>query len=230
MINPTYSVCITHFNNVLTLRESLQSVLSQLDDKFEVVVVDQSSNDGSIEVLEEFEARGQIKLYHQTQRNRGLGRQLAFERSMGKYVISNMDMDDIFGPELIGVLLTYHTQFEEKLLRVRAAGMEIGAITIATRELIERLGGWNDLRYFEDVDLWNRARKAGVYREMKSSIYSRLNQHETRGVVPRIRYAYVANRERIRMGVFPRRKFVSLLFPLYAVSWVGAKLKGSIAK
>ena len=42
-MKPTYSVCVCNYNMAETLEVSLKSVLDQLDERYEVVVVDDGS-------------------------------------------------------------------------------------------------------------------------------------------------------------------------------------------
>jgi glycosyltransferase involved in cell wall biosynthesis len=155
-MQPLYSICITNFNTVDSVRQSLESILTQVDDRFEIVVVDNCSKDGSLEILREYD-RKQIRLIV-TKCSRGLGRQIAFENSRGKYIIGQMDMDDVFKPFLNKLLQIYHDNFEGYML----ATSEV--IMIAPRELINTLGGYKDLNYLEETDLYARAAQIGSFR------------------------------------------------------------------
>src|ERR1700733_1394153 len=144
--HPTYSICITHFNNAPTVRNSLESILSQLNDEFEVIVVDNKSTDGSYEILKEFADAGKIKLI-QAKSSRGKGREIAFENSKGEYIVANLDMDDIFKPRLRELLARYHEVTEGKLLwaysRMKGKGFWGGeSFTIVPRGLLQEIGGW----------------------------------------------------------------------------------------
>lgn len=57
-----YSILITNYNTVDTIKQSLESILSQIDNNFEVIVVDNKSKDGSEKILKEFEKQGKIKV------------------------------------------------------------------------------------------------------------------------------------------------------------------------
>ena len=59
---PKYSVCITNYNSIDTIRESMKSIFNQLNESFEIVVCDNCSKDGSKEILQEYARRGKIKL------------------------------------------------------------------------------------------------------------------------------------------------------------------------
>jgi glycosyltransferase involved in cell wall biosynthesis len=204
---PQYSICITHFNNAPTVRQSLESILSQIDDRFEVIVVDNKSYDGSYEILKQFADAGAIRLV-QAKSGRGKGREIAFEKSIGKYIIANLDMDDVFKPRLIELLTRYHTVAEGNLLWVHSrmkGGFWGGeSITIAPRELIRELGGWRDLQTFEDLELCSRAARHGRYCVGEFALLDATNPHRerTRTWVGRMKWRYVRYREILRIG-FP---------------------------
>src|SRR2546428_13910234 len=96
-MNPKYSICVTHYNNAPTLRQSLDCVLNQIDDRFEVIIVDNLSSDGSANILQDYSLREKITLIRR-RCSRGRARQTAFENSSGDYVIANLDMDDVGRP------------------------------------------------------------------------------------------------------------------------------------
>jgi len=143
-----YSICITNYNSKDTIRNSLESLLNQLDSNFEVVVCDNYSTDGSREILQEYAKKGKLKLIVEKS-SRGKGRQIAFENSSGDYIISGIDMDDILKPTLKEVMKMYHDQHE---------GYELllGTIHIIPRKIVEEVGGWKDLQWGEDVDFCKR--------------------------------------------------------------------------
>ena len=206
-VEPKYSICITHFNNAPTVKQSLESILNQIDDNFEVIVVDNVSTDGSYEILKEFASLGKIKLIR-AKCSRGKGREIAFENSRGKYVIANMDLDDIFKPRLRELLVGYHAVAKEKLLWVssRMKGGFWGgeSFTIAPRNLIKELGGWRDLQIFEDLELCSRAARHGKYRRSEFGLLEATNPHQERKKtwVGRMTWRYVRYREILRIG-FP---------------------------
>ena len=51
MESPIYSICICNFNMNNTLKSSLETILLQLNEEFEVVVVDDGSSDDSLNTL-----------------------------------------------------------------------------------------------------------------------------------------------------------------------------------
>jgi glycosyltransferase involved in cell wall biosynthesis len=177
--SPRFSICITHYNNVKTVREALESLFSQIDERFEVVLVDNESNDGSYEILRSFGEDHSLKLLR-AKCTRGRGRQIAFEESIGRYVISNIDMDDVLSPGAIGKALgLYESKCDGQLLWIRSVRPRPGSwgtsVMIAPRPLIAQLGGWRNVNVLEDRSLAARAAKVGLYRWTRMSLHSRVH-------------------------------------------------------
>lgn len=214
-----YSVCMTCFNEFPTVKESLVSLLGQLNDDYEVVVVDNFSRDGTYESLQEFGRSHGIKVI-QRRCSRGMGRQIAFENSTGEYVIANLDLDDIFLPVLDGVVAGYHRKVEGKLMVAFNSPPTPGGkagwsqnITIGPRELIASIGGWRDLNIYEDWDIWSRAGRVDRYRW--TSFRFAQNDSlptEPKGAFNRLgrRIERYRNRLRLGLGVFTPGEKVGL--------------------
>jgi len=201
-----YSICITCKNNVNFVRASLESILNQIDDKFEVVVVDAESCDGTLRVLQEYANKGSIKLIV-SKCSRGRGRQIAFENSKGDYIIANMDLDDIFAPRLLALINFYHNKCEGKILRAVAVREKAKVkqhrqnITLGPKWLIRELGGWRDLQYLEEWDLWARAAKVGRFAWTAFPVIKVTNPHfERNRIMSKISLRFVIYRESIRLG------------------------------
>jgi len=196
-----YSICITNFNTVDSVRQSLESILAQVDERFEIIVVDNCSNDGSLEILREY--RGKCINLIVKKCSRGSGRQTAIENSCGKYIISHMDMDDVFQPNLNKLLRVYHANFEGHMLVVQGVPGRLAGIMIAPRELIDAVGGYNDLNYLEDRDLFSRVAQLGYFRFLKAfriidhSIKKGKPSHR---IISLLEKEYLVFRESFRIG------------------------------
>lgn len=184
---PKYSICITCFNEAKTIRRSIKSILNQINEGFELIVVDNYSNDGTFEALEETGST-QIKLLRRKCR-RGKGRQIAFENSTGKYIIANMDMDDTFKPVLQNLLDSYHRKCDGKLLAVFKGSLDqvniFQNITVGPRDIIRSIGGWRNLQWGEDWDLWCRAGKINKYSWTLFTLTEGVNFHPERNKLTR---------------------------------------------
>lgn len=196
-----YSICITTKNNAATIPESLKSILGQAGEGFEVVVVDGKSTDGGLEYLRQLESSGKIRLLVK-RCSRGAGRELAFKNSRGDYVIANMDTDDVFKPVLGELLTFYHRACEGSvLLALRDRKNWSQNATIAPRALVERLGGWRDLQWGEDWDLWRRAYMAKKYRWTVFTLAESVNKHPERSYLPRkMAQRFERYRDSMRLG------------------------------
>jgi glycosyltransferase involved in cell wall biosynthesis len=191
-----YSICITNYNTEDSVRQSLESILAQVDERFEIVVVDNCSKDASIDILREYEGK-HIKLIVE-RCSRGLGRQLAIKSSSGKYIISQMDMDDVFKPNLNKLLRIYHADFEGYMLVLP----EI--IMIAPRGLIDAIGGFRDLDYLEERDLYTRAARLGYLKYLRPSFKIKEREIKKKKLHLRIKrmfeQQYLMFREYFRLG------------------------------
>ncbi|MDA4123970.1 MAG: glycosyltransferase [Thaumarchaeota archaeon] len=187
---------MTHYNSGATVEKSINSILSQIDDQFEIVVVDNLSKDGSRSILQELARRGLIKLIEK-KCSRGKGREIAFEEARGQYVISGLDMDEAFKPRLLSLLDFYHKKCEGKLLRGKWQGT-----IVAPRRLVAELGGWRDLQYSENWDLQKRAAQVGLYRWTIFLLTEGAeNRHPERwSFRGATRYRYIMYRENLRVG------------------------------
>lgn len=208
-----YSICITCYNEGPTIRRSLDSLLENLNTNFEVVVVDAKSTDATFEILQEYTKDAKIKLF-QRRCSRGQGRQLAFENSSGEYIIANLDMDDIFKPTLSKLLNFYHNQCEGKiLLSIKDFKVWTQNITIGPRKLFLDLGGWRNLQWSEDWDLWCRAASIGKYAWTRFGIVDETNPHaERRMLIRKFKTRYTIYRDLLRLGrrVFSDGEHISI--------------------
>jgi glycosyltransferase involved in cell wall biosynthesis len=189
-----YSICITNYNAKDTLSQCLESVFSQIASDFEVVVCDNFSTEGSREILEEYAKKGKIKLIIEHS-SRGKGRQIAFENSIGNYIISGIDTDDVIKPVLRDVLRLYHEKHEGYML-------SFGTIHIIPRHLVIAVGGWRDLQWGEDVDFTKRIAFIGKshYFPDASRIVEKKGSLKM-GFLHRIRERYVYYQCRYRIGL-----------------------------
>jgi glycosyltransferase involved in cell wall biosynthesis len=189
---PKYSVCITNYNSIDTIRESMESIFHQFNGSFEIVVCDNCSSDGSREILQEYARRGKIKLVVERS-SRGKGRQIAFENSTGKYIISGIDTDDRLKPAFQKFLSIYHRDHE---------GFMLSAVTIhiIPRRLVEEIGGWKDLQWGEDVDFHKRAKSLGRQYEFEYPLVLVERGHNKRSFTARLSERYNMSQCAYRIG------------------------------
>jgi glycosyltransferase involved in cell wall biosynthesis len=133
---------------VRTIVRSLDSILSQLDDRFEVIVVDGGSTDGTLGALKLMQHRCRNLTVISYPCSRGIGRGLACRFARGKYLIQGVDTDLVFQPTLQTILEHYHSN--EKIYGEYALFIP-GAFLVSTKEIMNNAGRWPDLQVFEDA-------------------------------------------------------------------------------
>lgn len=160
--NPIYSICIINLNMVDTVESSVRSVANQLDDRFEIVIVDGGSNDGSFNILEKLEREYPLIRLHKLKRdsNRRIGadRNKSVEIARGKYVLLNIDCDDLYEPYLLEWVQAFHL-IESKRGDCLVSGRHINMVK---KTFFEEIGKYKNIR-FEDRDLWMRCASRGVW-------------------------------------------------------------------
>ncbi|MDD3793698.1 MAG: glycosyltransferase [Candidatus Gracilibacteria bacterium] len=178
------SVIMPVYNTKAYLVEALESVLNQSFKDFEFIIVDDFSNDGSFELLQEYEKKDdRIKLFRNDKNSKlvyTLNRAILL--SKGKYIV-RMDSDDIIDLSRIEKQYNYMLENSEidilssNLYFIDKYGKQIGkreynsnvdetilnespichACSIIKKEAFEKCGGYDErFNLAEDYDLWLR--------------------------------------------------------------------------
>lgn len=112
---PLVSVVIPMFNAAKFIPQTLESLLYQTMTDFEVIVVDDCSNDNSVEVVESFSERfgGRLKLVKLPKNtgSPGIPRNVGIQIACGKY-ISFLDSDDLYTKTALEELSTLAEKFQ----------------------------------------------------------------------------------------------------------------------
>jgi|GEM_PF-1344072 len=193
---PLVSIYGTVYNNAYVVEDSILSLyraLPDFEENYELVIVDNYSTDGTWEKLLRLKRIISNMRFLRHRCSRGKGRDIALRHTNGDYVMY-VDFDCLFNNEL-GTIV-------EKLRRICTKG-EIWNFGFATRETMrEQVGGWRDLNFGEDWELWVRA----IKRKVKSKIIAvkspirniRLAKNRVygEGRYARNKMAYMLRRER----------------------------------
>lgn len=103
MRQPKVSVIIPVYNAERYLPQTLDSVLAQTWKDFEIVLINDGSEDNSANLLEEYQKRhSNIIVYHQKNRGQAAASNLGLSLSNGEY-IKFLDADDLINPEHIAL-------------------------------------------------------------------------------------------------------------------------------
>lgn len=127
------SILIPSYNSVNYIRECLESVCTQSYAKLEILCIDAYSNDGTLDILEEFARKDQrIKLILSERKSFGHQLNLGLENANGEY-FSIVESDDLAHPlmcerllnlalttkcDIVKANLTSFTQDKQELLKI----------------------------------------------------------------------------------------------------------------
>lgn len=199
----TYTIAVCNYNMAETLEESLRSVLNQITDEFEVLVVDGGSTDGSVEILATLEAEYQslryIELEPNPKRRLGGDREVSVRKANGEYLLLHIDADDHYDDAILDFVTLYH-QIEKQ---VGEDVLLVGShITMARKETLLRLGSYRNLGAAEDIDLWRRAiiSKDVIFLTLDSGSFWRELGYK-KGIRERIRRSLAMKTAEFRIGV-----------------------------
>lgn len=153
-----YTIAVCNYEMAETLRESMESIVTQVTDEYEVLVVDGGSTDGSLDVLAalaaEYDDFRYVALDPDPARHLGGDRAISVAEAAGEYLLLHLDADDYYYPGIVDFVDVFHQvddQIDDELLMVGSH------ITMVRRDHLRRLGSYRNLRAAEDVDLWRRA-------------------------------------------------------------------------
>ncbi|MEH1915230.1 glycosyltransferase [Nostoc sp.] len=190
MINSTLdtiviSVIIPAYNSEKTIRETIESVLNQTFANFELIVINDGSQDSTLEVVTQIQD-SRIKVFSYSNAGGNVSRNRGLHRAVGEFV-SFLDADDLWTPDklqcqlkslqenltakvayswtdyidenseivLSGTHVTANGDVYEKLLVTNF--LENGSNPLIRREALIELGGFDEsLCAAQDWDMWLR--------------------------------------------------------------------------
>lgn len=150
---PEYTIAVANYNMAETVEQSIRSIDNLVDDRFEILVVDDGSTDGSLEILRDLEAElNRLRVVEGDNDNLAEARRSSIERADGEYVLIQLDTDDVYdrgitdfvemfhqiesGVDFDPFLKGYHIQMGKRSLLLEVPHRSIG--------------------YHEDRDFWRR--------------------------------------------------------------------------
>lgn len=187
-MKPLVSVLLPVYNCRSYIEQSIQSILEQSYDNFEIIIIDDGSIDGSGELIQQF-ANPRVRLYRQP--NQGLATSLnrAIALARGKY-LARQDADDVSLPTRLekqvrfleahpkyGLLGTWSEILTEDSMTPRRHthptktvelkfnllfdNYFVHSSVMLRREVFDLVGGYRIEPHFpEDYDLWSRVARA----------------------------------------------------------------------
>ena len=177
---PEISIIVPTYNRAKYLSDCINSVLNQTFKDWELLIIDDGSQDATFEIISPFlEKHENIRYFKHKNRKMGLSRNAGIQASFGKY-ITFLDSDDQYKPNHLESRLEYMKTNPEvdciaggfetdgdifvadyyqpgKLINAEECVM--GASFFFKRHVLFELKGFQNISYGEDTDLWERAQK-----------------------------------------------------------------------
>ena len=110
---PEISVILPVFNSEEFVRKSIESVLAQTFEDFELIIVNDGSTDSSKDIIDSFKD-DRIRLISQSNQGPGAARNNALKMAQGRYVMY-LDSDDWFTSDALEVAYGEITKFDADL-------------------------------------------------------------------------------------------------------------------
>lgn len=180
-----FSVIIPLYNKELSITNTVQSVLDQTCQNFEIVIINDGSTDSSVKAVEAINDN-RIRLIHQENQGVSAARNRGIKEAKYEW-IAFLDGDDLWEPNhLEEITKMMNLYSEEKVFATsfvysdnrpmfkhpRATpifkienyfkeaikeNLMWSSIVVVNKECIDKVGGFNEaLKYGEDHDLWSR--------------------------------------------------------------------------
>jgi glycosyltransferase involved in cell wall biosynthesis len=189
------SVIVAMFNGEATIEKTLNSLLAQTYNKFEIIVVDDGSTDSSTKIVEKYLKEDRVKYIYKQNGGVAAARNTGIENAGGD-IIGFCDQDDLWKPEKLteqmkvfndnahigvvyswievdreGMLSESHPCFEGDCFKALLMQNFISCCTgMARRDLLLEIGGFDESRELHGVDdrhVWLRLAKITSFAVVK---------------------------------------------------------------
>lgn len=206
-MKPAVSVILCTYNRASYLHRCMDSVFAQTFTDFELIVIDDGSNDNTFEIVNQYikEYRNIRYVKHQN-RKLALSKNIGILCSFGKY-ITFIDSDDAYKPNHLAVrcnFLDSHPEIDlveggfysteeifvkdyykiDEIINLRDC--VLGPTFFGKRQVFERLSGFNNIAYGEDTEFWARAEaqfQTAHLRDLETYVYTRAETSITKEVM-----------------------------------------------
>lgn len=198
--NPLVTVYIPTFNRVELLKRAVESVRQQTYQNLEIIIVDDCSNDGTHEYLDEISKQDSRIRYFIKEKNSGacVSRNIAIENANGEF-ITGLDDDDYFINKRIEVFIRnwsdeYSCIFSNSFIKVNNNKLisnkrlamkkvveyldlikvnQIGNQVFTKTIYLKNIGGFDTkLKMWQDLECWFRLlKKHGIAKRLFVNLY-----------------------------------------------------------
>jgi len=145
--NPNVSVIVATYNRANFIDRAIKSILNQIYQDFEIIIVDDGSSDNTEEIIKGYKDKRIIYIKHKKNQGISTARNTGIKRAKGEY-IAFLDSDDEWFPE----------KLERQVVLLQNESSEVGVV-------------YSDLRYIDengkDMNKLLNPRKEGyIYKDL----------------------------------------------------------------
>jgi len=179
-----YSIIIPVYNAKEYLNECIQSILEQNYSKLEIILVDDGSTDGSMQVCDNLSKKdSRIRVYHNSNHGQIFSRVFGVEQSTGD-VILFVDADDSLVENALSTISEYFDEYQCDCviygLKQTLEGRIIYTNTVPQNELITNRQRLFEKYFLEDKynNIWRKATKREIFdgRDYSDYYYTRMGE------------------------------------------------------
>lgn len=111
---PLVSVILPTYNREKFLKRSIESILNQTYTQFELIIIDDGSNDNSLQLIHQYAQKDNRIIVLANKKNKGISisRNRAYKYAKGRYIMP-MDSDDRALPEKLEKQVAYMEKFPD---------------------------------------------------------------------------------------------------------------------
>ena len=173
MVKPILSICIPTYNRQNKLTSLLQSIKSEYEQKIEVVIVDDGSEDGTAEYCRQLKCNFELVLTVQKNQGRSSALYNSIKKARGEFIII-MDSDDRFLVGAINTIIESLIKYEKILSEDRVCGLVFNCVDQKQRIIGKDFkfeGVSNFLKYRADESVFGDKKEVVKSHLLKSVIY-----------------------------------------------------------
>jgi len=145
--NPFFSIIIPLYNKEKFIKNTIESVLNQKFNDFEILLVNDGSTDNSLKQLEGF-SDNRIKVFSQENKGVSVARNLGLEKSNGTYICF-LDADDYWYPYFLSQFYKYIELLPNQKVFTSAFEFEIQNKIIPFVYSMKKTADYQIVDYFE---------------------------------------------------------------------------------
>jgi len=154
--------------------------------------VDSKSKDNSMDLLRKYASSHENMIALQKRCIRGIGRQIAFRKSKGDYILQ-VDTDTVYYPIWKKFIFKCLESYPDLAVQAIFSG-------VYPRKIMNEVGGWRNFQWGDDLDLWMRVWKIGKMRWYPVAVGENVKEEGTDSYMDAFSQRYASKIEKsIRM-------------------------------